>query len=726
MRTRWFSAVSALALISSFGAVSAASAAEPVGGDPPEVEEIVVTAERRESTLQDTPIALNAVGGQQIETRGIQSLERLSQSVPNVRFNTVADQAVITIRGIGARTNNAGGDPSVAFHIDGVYISRLAAANGSFFDLERVEVLRGPQGTLYGRNATGGAINVISRAPTVGEWSGRADAVYGSYDRKALRAALNIPVGETAALRVSGLYDVRDGYVKQLGAGDDRNDDRNSQIKAQLRWTPNENIDLIIRSTFTRKWGSGPSQKLLTINRPVFGSSLTAPPPAGYGVGPLIRDPYVVNENEVARLRTESSVQSATLVVDNLDLGPLGPAQWTSIVAYQDFSESFTNDNDGTEVFIANNKPFTQTAEQWTAETRLASQSDGAFDWMVGAYYLSEDATDDIIAQIRLPIGVVLNAAPYADGESRSYAAFGQGTFHIDDRWSVTGGLRYTHDEKTTASLPSLGPRIFTYREDSWSAVTGKLGVQFRPSEGLLYYGSVSRGYKAGGYALNQPAFDPEFIWAYELGAKATLFDRRLVLNTSAFYYDYTDLQVPELVGLTQIIRNAASAEIKGVELDAVLRLTSELRVDASLSWLEAKFSDFTLADEAFPAAGPVDLSGQPLPNSPKWSGSFGVEYRFDLEGLGSLTPRIDIQWTSKYRFRPFGVEPYDVQEGYAKVDFNIHWEDQEGRLFVDVFGSNIGDKTTYNSVLVNSLVNQWQAVVASPSMYGVRLGYSF
>ncbi|WP_421849274.1 TonB-dependent receptor [Novosphingobium sp.] len=711
--------------------------------------DIIVTAEKRSSTLQKTPIAITALTGVALEQRNIQSAEALAVATPSLRYQEYQGNALLTLRGIGSDNITSGGDPAVAFYVDGVYFARTTSAEGLLFDVDRVEVLRGPQGTLYGRNATGGAINVVTRPAQFNQTAMLADATYGNYDRVRLRGAVNIPLAtDRAAARISAVYEKRNGYQRNLASTDrskDLDDADIFEMRGQLRLAPTDAIELTLRGTYSYRGGNGPAEKALGAYRPLIVANPAGDPPVlafpydaaipfGFGARANPASPREVYLNGPNQLRVKTANIAATL---NWELPDsfLGGATFRTIVGYQDQRFRFTRDSDMSEAQILFNDFIRQFNKQTSVESQLISKP-GKFEWIVGGYYLRETGIDDIgISYGPIPPGLGAFTVPIGlklDVTSTSAAAFGQGTIKLSPSLRMTAGLRYSHDRKEALSTFSFGgPTQTLPGARSWAAVTGKVGLDWTTAGGQLLYATVSRGYKAGGFSLAQPAYNPEYIWSYEAGAKLVLLDRRLRANLAAFYYNYSDLQVSAVRtgpngAPTIVVDNAASSTVYGAEAELVATPIEKLQLEATLTYLHAKYDKYVTTDSANPAAGLVDFGGNALPNAPRFTATIAAQYGINLGSAGSLTPRVAFFWSDRQSLTPFARPATDIQGGYTRTDLTLSWASANQRFGLEAFVQNLENKDVLNRVAYIELLNNYRASYNPPRTYGVRASVRF
>lgn len=692
------------------------------------LQEVVVTAERREADLQKVPISIIAVSGADLQRSGVKSTVDLQTLTPGLVFTTNAVDGQPYLRGVGSDILNIGTDGSVAVHLDGVYQSRPSSAIQDFLDVRRVEVVKGPQGTLYGRNATGGAINIITNDPDY-TWSGSVRLGSGNYDRRDGDAILNIPLMEDkAALRVGVLATGRDGFTRNLFDGTRLDDEGLWVYRAKLRLDPRQDLSIIlsgdvIRENSTRNLGAKVDASLPSPAVDVFGSVIPA-------------DPREVKFDHDSWLRRR--ITTGTLKV-RWDAGPVVLSSLTSLGTV---GALLSLDIDATDV------PFSwdnmrEDSHSLSEELQLASHPGTRFDWVGGLYFLQDRGTQDFQVFFT-PFQANVH---YQDvkSDTTATAAFGQITYHLADRWRLTAGLRYSSERRkadfheTITDLMGIltgipGGGVIDLRNNAshtWRAWTPKVGMDFDVTPDVMAYASMTRGFKSGGFNLlgSGEMFQPEYIWSYDAGVKSTFLDRRLRVNLSAFYYDYKDLQVnlfnPATGGATSTVTNAASAEIKGIEAEIASRLVSRLDMDASVALLDAKYKRFESAnpDSGNPFAL-QELGGNTLPRAPKMTGAAGLQYAWPVGGPRMLELRAEARYQSHTWFDQFNsasVEQggYTLFNAFATLRSDDHWR-------VRLYGRNLTDKLYKQSVVrATSLIGTldfWGA----PRTFGAEVSYTF
>ena len=501
------------------------------------IEEILVTAEKREASVQDTPIAITAYSYEELELRGIEGIEDLQFSAPNlvISHNSQSPVTYAYIRAIGSDQLVAGFDPGVAYHVDGIYVGQPSAMPVDLWDMERVEVLRGPQGTLYGRNTTGGAINVITKGPG-DALDGNVDVTVGNYDRIRLRGAVGGPIADDrVGGRVAFIYDEADGYQRnEVGPDADATDHWALRGKLDFRLGEGANLELTAQR-FENEGNQGQKRRESFDGIPVYAGALPNP-----------SDPRKVAKDWEEKLDLENTFLSAKLDWD------LGAVRLVALTGYIENEWFQTMDIDMSSNALQFQE-WNMETDQFSQELQLISNTDGPFEWIIGAFYFDEDLDTDYLFEDSSPFGFTFMNG--GELETTSWAVYGQASYDFSGAGvplRLTGGLRYTEDEKKIDEfqiIPQFGVDFAGTDKASWDEVTGKLGLEWFVSENVMSYASYSRGYKGGGFSIGQfDVYDPEIVDSFELGLKSEFLNGRARVNASAFYNDYQDLQVNFLV----------------------------------------------------------------------------------------------------------------------------------------------------------------------------------
>lgn len=700
---------------------------------------IVVTARRREETLQEAPIAISAFSAETLEERQILQTQDLERITPSLQFKPAgqlsgnSSASVVFIRGVGQLDPTAAVDPGVGVYIDEVYVGRAVGSTIEFGDIASVEVLRGPQGTLFGRNTIGGAVLVRTKEPEIGELSGRGRFRVGADDWFEGFAALNLPIGDTAAARVSGGFRKRDGYVIRAFDGLDLGNENVTAMNAAFRWEPTAAFDISLRADYTNRDENGAPFTFAGINEsaPVaaivsvaagcpgatipFAPLAPGDPRFGAPSVPLIDDPRCANDFQA--LGNFVNGGTADVMSTSEVWGLSGTARYEitdgvtlkSITAYRSTESRGIRDADNTP-FVMITTDVGSQSDQFSQELQLQYDR-GIVSAIVGGYYFDEDTSERATVPLAFPpsppvIGSLLAGGPgsrdlqVSDLETRSLAAFGEISVEPVDGLELTGGLRYTEDRKTyrgtvfnlfpatlpdpepfpTEAIPEGGP-LFIFdepNEDTFSALTGSASVRYAFNDWLNAYVSYSRSFKSGGFntRYNAPPpgnlpvpFDEETVDSYEVGAKMDFGRARL--NLAAFQADYTDIQLIFRQGVVPLLFNAGEARIRGFEAEASYQPFAGLIFDAAMSVLDDDIKSIT----PVPGATATVAPGDDLPFTPSFQGNFGIGYEFVLNNRLTLTPRFDGSYTSKITFITGSVseiEENDYFVGNASIELGI------------------------------------------------------
>ncbi|WP_405237108.1 TonB-dependent receptor [Lentisalinibacter orientalis] len=698
------------------------AAAGTAQAQEPALEEIVVTAEKREASLQEVPISIAAVSGDRLEELNIDDVMDLYVQTPGMSFSRAGGEAQIYIRGIGTDAFGVTIDPSVALHQDGVYLGRPQMGLTQFLDVDRIEILKGPQGTLYGRNATGGAINIISRMPTP-ETEGYVTAGYGEWDRRELQGALSGPLGENWQGRIAARYLKDDGFTDDLepGGAEEIDDQDLVATRAILQYEGEDGADFTLIADYSDfSSGNRSSKPLDDLSFAVVNGAL----------------PQAFDETR-NNLPTFHDWDTAGLTA-TLNI-PVGETMMlTSVTGWRDYESDFFFNTDGTEIEVTRSY-FQYESDQLSQEIRLSSTGEGPVQWLIGGYYLDEDKEGALgLGRATHPsFGVVSFIIPNTD-ETRAKALFGEVSYDFSEQWTGTFGLRYSDEEKKdftsvgaifgdNSGLASPNPvTVFTTRDstESWEDVSPRFVLEYRPRDALMIYGSVTKGFKSGGWNAFDatPAFEPEEIWAFETGFKSDSADGRLRLNGSFFYYDYTDLQVSTFQDGLTVTTNAADATVWGAEFELSASPIPALVVNASIGYLNTEFEEFLSAFGRCPAdatpaelAGPcmgvgpgetrvVDVSGNNLQNAPEWKGNVNGTYTVGLRSGAEVRIFGQVSYQSELFHTQFN-DPLIGQDATTLVDGRVAWVSADGNWELAAYGKNLTDEEYFqNTVRFTSL----------------------
>lgn len=600
------------------------------------VAEIVVTAQKREQRLQDVPITISALSGAGADARGVQSTEELSTAVPSLDWQS-GKAGSPYIRGIGSIISTAGNESSVGLFVDGVLLISPLQANFNLNNVERIEVLKGPQGTLFGRNANGGVINIITADPSQ-QTKVDASIGYGNYDTIDAQFYGNVPLTETLAANVAVAYrNQMDGWGKNIVTGADAYDGRSFDIRAKLGWTPTPDTDIILTGQYFTNHDEATKNRLLRGTTGING----AKPPTGF---------YDVNESFDSY--TETDVWSVNLRVSH----DFGAATFRSLTAYTDVNTFWPFDSDAGPLVSLDGDIF-ENASGFTQEFQLLSPTDQKVRWIVGLYYLDMDAAFKPIELSGTSVGGAF-VEVFGHTRARSIAGFGEVTFELAPTTHLTLGGRYTFDKRTVDGHTDVngGRGAESYQQKNFSDPTYRVTLDHKFTDSVMAYATVSSGYNSGQFNTGNAAaaaVKPEKMQAYEAGIKSDLFDRRLQLNAAAFWYDYKDLQVNIVREAVTVQTNAAKARVKGFEVELNAAPVDHLSLQLAFSYIDSKYTKYADAQFYVPeedggySTVVGDASGNQMINSPKYSGFAYVQYEIETPA-GSLTPGVSYAYKSK------------------------------------------------------------------------------
>lgn len=659
----------ALIALATPAAAQEAPASQSTAEDDAGIPEIIVTAEKRASTLQKTPIAITALDGKELSQQGKTTLEDALRDVPGVTVQTENNGATYTIRGIRPASQT---DPAVNVNRDGIFQSNDGITPN--FDVARIEVLKGPQGTLYGRNAVGGVVNIVNAEPEF-ENGGFASLLLGNEHTVRAEAAVNLALSNTFASRTAAFYSMHDGY---LSNGND--DDNTLGVRQKFLFQPSNALSLSVTGEY--------------IHTDAHGRGTVPAPLSSHPGG----DPYY------SPFQTGRTVNNKYAVYGALDYD-LGPAVLTFIPSYYRVTLHVDSDLQGQGLQAARLE-----GRQTTQEIRLSAPSSSRINWQIGAYHLDYRQT---LNQFATPLApgtrpVLLPFFPpfllnydVPTSSVDSLAAFAQATVPIFQGFRATGGIRYTRDIKklVTSTFSKLDRSFVSVTPEQrvhQSAVTWKAGIEFDLGPRSLLYADVSRGFKSGGLnQLGSPAgyetYAPEKLNAYEVGLKSRFFGNRLQLNVDGFYYDYASKQFqavqPRAFGFPLLVTFSGAAQAYGGEAQLDWQITAADRLSGALAYTHTKITDFNYV--GFPSQ-----VGRRLENTPLWSGNASYEHVFAIADTGELTAGAAVRFQSGTDTVTDIVED-DYQEAFAKVDLSLRYYNRPAGFTLSVFANNITDKVT-------------------------------
>ncbi len=690
-----------------------ATPAASVEAEPTALDTIIVTAQKREEAAQGVPISLSAFSGSAVETYRLESLRDISRLTPGLLVSSFSQSSpTIAIRGATNTFTQIGANKPVAVVIDDLFIPRNSAATFELYGLNSVQVLKGPQGTLFGRNVTGGAIVLDTGKPNFGDAGGSVRIGAGDYDLKQVDGRVDISAGDNLAFRLAGSLKKHDGYGRDRLTGREEDDQDSQSLRAQARLRAAETVEVLLGADYSEDHNGG-----RTLSSKAAGSD---------GDRRTSELGYV---QDFARNQWGASAR----VYWNAPVG-----QVTSITGYR-WSQS-GEDYSGTGASYAflvgtNTQSVNRDVDDvglFSQEVRWASPKWSRGDVVVGAYFADEDAkrqlrTRGLAAVTGVPSSDVLTDQAV---KTTSYAAFIDGTLHLPANFDLTAGARYTHDEKTAALLrtdfirPATGSFAARDLKADWSQVTPRAVLTWIPREDVKLYGSVTRGYTAGGFntdaavlsALAQP-FNPEKVTNYELGVKSQWLADTLRVNASVFHMDYKDKQELFFNNLTRVltITNAGQATVKGAELEVTWRPIPWLNLMGSYGLLDTVYDNFVIP------GGAVN-TGNPLGSSPHDKGSLAADVRIPLNGKGYVTGALSWAYLGSY-YTGATKDPNLHIDGYGLTNLSLGYESQDGRWMLTAWAKNLGD---VDYLLTPSTQGVLAEYLGEPRTYGVMLSAKF
>lgn len=746
--------------------------------------EIIVTAQRRSENLQDVPIAITAANAEMLATARVENISNIQAVSPSITFratNISSSTANVIIRGLGTTGNSRSFEGSVGVFVDGVYRTRAAAALQNFLDIDNLQVLRGPQGTLFGKNTTAGALLLSSASPSLSGPSGLFDASFSNYNNLIVRAAGNVPLSDTVAFRIAGLASTRDGFYTDATTGKDLNDDRTQAVKAQLLFEPSADLSVRLIGDYSLSQGNccyatssfkaGPTQPLVDILTRLNGGVVPSADPSD----------WEQTLNGDGRQRIED--YGGTMIIE----AGLGGGTLKSVTAARKFTvdqKDMDPDFSGADIFRYYESFSSRfLSQELTYNTKLEGlNADAVFGLFVSDEKLKMGRTlpwasqgqaywDTVLGAAGIPAGTA-RAAPGnwaiedMRGKANSYAGFAHLDFKVSDKLNVIGGLRYSIEKKRGSFVntyfdPSLFA-VFTVlglapspaydKTTTNKALSGTFGLQYRPTDDTMIYATYNRGFKAGGVNIDanaagtvinntafynslptfykalfyggaaaqaplSPVYKPETINAFEVGAKVQYLDNRARTNIAFFYYDITNLQIAQFVGLRFTVLNARKAKDYGMEIENVFQLSDTLTLSADATWVpHAKYA----TDSAIDAV----LSGQRFRFAPKLSANAALTLDQPIGDNLNLTARAQYQYTSGQYINQASTSQIG---SVSVVNANLGFKLPNSGLTIDGFVQNLFDRTYFVQSFPTPLqTGDENGYLGAPRTYGIRLRATF
>ena len=721
------------------------------------LEEVIVTARKRAESLQNVPVSIIALGDEKLDDFGLQTLESVSAYVPGVTIGEAVVSTNLFVRGIGSGVNQ-GFEQSVGVYVDGVYMGRGFQTRAPFLDLERIEILKGPQGTLFGKNTIAGALNIVTARPT-DEFEGEVTALYEpDHGEGALTAVVSGPLSDTLSARLAGRASTFDGYMRNTLSGekDPREDDR--VVRASLRWTPTDKLEVNTKFETGSFDVDGRVSQALSLDAATLALFQGFDPEAD---GIFNERRSIGGEHPL--FAAEFNHADVDNFVTTIEYS-LGDHTLTSVTGYSAYDYHEVAEGDFTPLDTAN-QDTVQDFEQWSQEVRLASSDDRPFRYIVGLYY--HKAELDSVIRVDIDLRDLLGAPIIGSRhntflhDAESFAAFFEASLDFGDRWTLNAGLRYSDEEKSVwkrqvsaelgTDVPDPGSLLFVLGwvnhtlEDkrSESQAAPSVSLQFDATDNVMTYVSASKGFKGGGYdearADGNPdlfEYEEETVVSVEAGVKMTLLDGAATLNAAAFHSNFEDLQVSTFEGINFIVGNAAEATTQGLEIDGSWRVTDALTLAGAMTVLDAEYDSFpggacyanqTEAEGC--VGGRQDLAGGKLQFAPDLSANLNAEYATVLGNAMQLSARIDLNYSDDILLaNDNDPDPAQSQSSYVTLDARLALAGADDQWEIAVIGRNLTDKLirSWANDLPVVTNNNYFAHLDRPRNIAVQFRYSF
>ena len=693
---------------------------EPDSDVPTIPGDIIVTATKREQNLREIPAAISALGSGSLQQKAIFNIVDLNATVPGLQISPNNTDISVTIRGVGHQLFSPSAENSVALHLDGVYLSRPSSAQAAFFDVDRVEVLRGPQGTLYGRNATGGAVNVISKGPT-NEIEGYGSIGFANYQRVDVEGAIGGPIiDDVLSARVGAFVHKRNnGFGRNLATGDKVDDLDEYGGKASFKLKVSDALSVTVRGDYYHaKDNYGEYHAFGPVRQP-FPGALPLAELLGGTRSPDVRD---TNHDAVNFRRSDLWGVSGEINYEVSDAVSL-----RSLTGYRHTEAFYQTDLDGTQLPVFSPFRLGADSDQFSEELQ-ANLKLGDVYAILGAYYFNETVhSDNRIASylasglpafgipriLPAPFGVFEQVARL---KTEAVAVFANVDWEVTDRLTLGGGLRYSTEKKANrgydiaffpdfASYPGVG---FDTVDDSRRSkgLTPRGTAKYAITDDINVYASVSRGFKSGEWISGTSQYaKPERVWAYEAGTKGSLFDRAVNFAFAGFYYDYTDLQVQRVQTPIVVLENSPGGTLKGIEGEGSIRLPAGFSLDGNFTYLDTKIKGFITQDPNLPGSPTRDLTGNRFAFAPKFTYNAGLEKRLDFGDGGVGVARVDFQHSSGTFLDLFNTKTNAYRKPYSILNASYKHTLTDG-LSILFWGKNLTDRTVRLYELANQIPN--------------------
>lgn len=707
-----------------------------------QLEEVVVTAQKRTASLQDVPVAVSAFSAQDLLNQGVGGTQALQAITPGLVYNLTGAAAQPFLRGVGTRLAQNGLELSIATYLDDRYVARPTASMMELADVERIEVLKGPQGTLYGRNSTGGAIRVITSG-VYDEFGGTLKGSYGNYNAYTVSGTVNIPMGDDFGVRLTAMTKERDGYATNVNPdGRDEWDDLDYQaFRGKIRWDVMDNLTANLTLDYWQRDDLAGVENVNLSNFPVSNNG---------ALGSTL--PQTRKEGKLASAIDDTNDGDEFSGQFRLDWA-FDSIDFAAITTWSDFNLDWLGDADGGSMRHLDAYVI-EDSDSFSQEIQLLSNNDSRINWIVGAYYFRDDADYELWIDLE-DVGVPTASQSAQNTETESWAVFAQVGWLLGENAKLTVGGRYTVDERDVegrpsslsfVEIPSFGAETPVDVDDDWDEFTPSVTLDYNMSDDVMVYATYSRGFKSGGFnypavtnkPINESALEPEILDMYELGMKGEFFDSTMRLNASLYYYDYSDLQVTRAsggVGAVVTTENASDATVIGLDLDMIWLATENLTLTAGLNVLDTEYEDYEASAKVpnFEGSGlqgavidiSYDADGENMLRAPEWSALVSAEYVVPFSS-GSMPLFVSYSYKDDYDF-DFVADPAFnelTQDSYGVLAARISYVPNDGSWEVGVYGGNLTDEDYKDDSVANGAgirINR-----GAPRTYGVDFTYNF
>ena len=687
------------------------------------LEEVIVTARKRDESLQDVSAAISVVGAKRLQESNIVDVRDLQTIVPSLNVGEAVGILKINMRGLSNSTVTRNEDSEVVLHVDGTVISRMEAQSMAFFDLERVEVLRGPQGTLYGRNSTGGTINLITAKPTE-QLSGYVNTTIGNYNLVKLEGAIAGPVSDNVLGRIALQKISRDGYGENIADGNDFNDDKRWATRAHLQFLISDDMEFMLSGEYASQ---NDSSGHLSFLGPRF-DGVPAPGDGGFS-DPRSRDGSFSIQPQMERETFSVSGTYDWTINDNLSFKSITNYRKLDFYQWSDLDTSTVS-------FVDVGLPMKD--DQYSQEFHLVYQAENLY-LMGGLFYFKEEFSGRTDVFIR-PSSLLFQFQ--GESETEALSPFWNGKYDIGEKVTLRAGGRLNDEDRSIVNFSGTNGNLvqsdIATDEKSFSEYTGEYGIDYRLTENTLFYYTFSQGYRSGAALVMQvdsPIIDPTTVDNHEFGLKYQSADGSLVANLSVFDATVNDLQRSQAftlvdeagntVGAGLRVNNINELETRGAEVEFKWSPVDRLMVDLSVAYISAEFRDFLTDDPLEPEVNLIQVAGNTPRLTPDWKGNLHVTYDIPSFRDGALTARVDVNYTGKQFFDEFNREPF-VEDSYTTIDAGLTYAPASDNWSLTLWGKNLTDEDKLYDTNFSSLGGIRNKMLISPRTYGLTANYRF